>query len=238
MALGQGQEGTLRGPDVFLRRLAAQPLEALPMNCFLCLLLTPAALGFGASQHLHMLGNDADACPRRLDAAAKHLPAFTPGPAQLLRRLLDYLLPMCQCLGERVRAVLLAAEIAEGAAACFSLLVAVALDQVVAARVAGTTENDESHARTDTTAPLPPQAATDTTGRLNLVPVSRPSGVLGRVALLRGVCTGSAKVPRAWKIGPPRSGGQADNGGVPVRDRFGLSVVSVMLRSSPATERG
>jgi hypothetical protein len=149
-----------------------------------------------------------------------------------------YLLPMRQCLGERVRAVLLAAEIAEGVAACLSLLVAVALDQVVAASVAGTTENDESHARTDTTAPIPLQAITDTTGRLNLVAVSRPSEVLGRASSFRGVCSGSAKVPGAWKIGPPRPGGQADSGGVPVRDRFGLSVVSVMLRSFPATERG
>jgi len=50
---------------------------------------------------------------------------------------LSDLFPVRQRLGERVGAVLLAAQITERAPPCFPLIVAVALDQVIASRVAG-----------------------------------------------------------------------------------------------------
>src|SRR5262249_22708601 len=94
MALRQEQEGPLRGPGVFFRRVAAQPLEVLPVKRLFCLLLAFAAFGLGAVQQLHVLSDDADACLRRLDASAEHLSAFAFCLAELLLRSGHCLLPV------------------------------------------------------------------------------------------------------------------------------------------------
>jgi hypothetical protein len=81
MALRQEQEPPLCVSGVFFCRVAAKPLEALPVHCFLGLLFAFPAIGLGLGQQLHMPCDHPDARPGCLDAAAKHLPAFTPGLA-------------------------------------------------------------------------------------------------------------------------------------------------------------
>ena len=61
-------------------------------------------------------------------------------PLALRSSLLACFITRSQCaraFGERVGAVLLAAQITERAPLCFSLIIAITLDQVIASRVAG-----------------------------------------------------------------------------------------------------
>jgi hypothetical protein len=78
MALRQEEEGSLCGPGVFFCRVAAQLLEALPVDFFFCLLLTLPAFGLSPSPQLNVIVDDADASGCRFDPAAKHLPALAP----------------------------------------------------------------------------------------------------------------------------------------------------------------
>jgi hypothetical protein len=139
MAFGQEQESTLSGLRILFRWVTPQTLEALPVQRFLGLLLALPPLGFCLSQNLHVLSNHAEASLDRLDAAAKHPPAFVPSYAEFLSGLVTNLFPVRQRLGQRLRAVLLTAEITKRSPTCLSLLVAVALDQIIAAGVAGST---------------------------------------------------------------------------------------------------
>lgn len=136
MAFRQKKERTLCGPGVFFRGLAAQPLEALPVDELFRLLLSLSAFGFSPSQQVEVVVDDGDACRSRLNAAANHLPAFARGFADFPPCKRHLMLPMRQRFGERVSGILLPAEIAEGAAACSPLIVAVAFDQVIISRVA------------------------------------------------------------------------------------------------------
>jgi hypothetical protein len=137
MALRQEKESTLRGPGVLFRPMVAQPLEALPVEPLFRLLLTLPAFGLSPSQQLDVLLDDAYACCRRFNAAANHLTGLASGFSEFLLRNRLRLLPVRECLGERVRAILLAAEIAERTPPRLSLIVAVALDQIITPRVAG-----------------------------------------------------------------------------------------------------
>ena len=111
VAFRQEQERPLRYLGVLFRRVAAQPLEALPVDRLFGLLLALAALGFNPTEELHMLCDHAHSCCGCLDAAANHLPAFTSGFAEFILGLLHHLFPVRPRLGERVGAILLAAQI-------------------------------------------------------------------------------------------------------------------------------
>jgi hypothetical protein len=82
---------------------------------------------------LHVLGDHADACAGRIDAAANDLPSLTLGLAEFPHRPRHDLFPV----GERIRPILLAAEITKHAPARLTRVVAVTLDQVIASRIAG-----------------------------------------------------------------------------------------------------
>ena len=84
-----------------------------------------------------MLCDHADACLRWPRCGGESLAGVRPWLCGVPSSPAHRLFPMRERLGERVRAVLLAAEITERAPLCFSLIVAVALDQVIASRVAG-----------------------------------------------------------------------------------------------------
>jgi hypothetical protein len=163
MAFCQEQECTLCGLRIFFRWMAAQHLEALPVKRLFGLLFAFSPLGFSPCQELQVRRNHREAFPGRLDAAANHLPAFSPRIAEFLLGLVTDLLPMSLRLGERVGSVLLAAQITERSPSSLSLIVTVTLYQIVASRVAGFTQDNERHVWMDSTRHSLPQAFTDTT---------------------------------------------------------------------------
>jgi hypothetical protein len=116
-----------------------QSLEILPITCLFSLLSTLPAIGFRTSQELQMLRNDSKTCLGCSQAPANNLPFIALGFTLLPLSLGSHLVPMCLSLGERVSAVPLAAQITERASPSLSLVVAVALDQVIASRIAGST---------------------------------------------------------------------------------------------------
>lgn len=79
MPFRQEEERASRGRGVFLRRLTAQSLEALPVKRLFSLLLAFPPSGFSLGQKLLMRCNHRETLPGRIEAAANHLPAFSSG---------------------------------------------------------------------------------------------------------------------------------------------------------------
>ena len=147
----QDQECPHRRPGIFLARLAAQPLDGLPMIRFLRLLLPLLSLFLDEGQTLKVLDNYAEADLSRHHAASDHLPTLASSFAHFFPRLVPDRFPMGDCLCQGVGAILLAAEVTKRATTDLALSVAETFDQIIASRVTRSSQNNECHNEADST---------------------------------------------------------------------------------------
>jgi hypothetical protein len=158
--LGERQERPPRRLRMFGRWQPVQPFDGLPVPGF----FRPATLGFHLRQQasllltpfrfeagglLGVLAQQGDPSADLAQAIVQDTPALAPGGAKLAAAFLLDRFPMEQGLGQRVGAVLFAAEIAERALARAAALVAVAFYEVIIAGAAGAAEGDEGHGPLD-----------------------------------------------------------------------------------------
>jgi hypothetical protein len=107
MTFRQEQERALCTPGVLFSRVSAQMVKGLPVTPLFGLLLTLPTLGLGPGQAVDVLLDGANACRCSFNATANHLPALATRFPNFLSCEPQLLFPMRECLGQRVRAILL-----------------------------------------------------------------------------------------------------------------------------------